>query len=223
MESERPEPDSLQLDELLQQTWLLAFAIRNGKLTIADEAIYQQCLDHIQQVQDTLLKKYNASDFFRDEIKFAQCVFIDEAVMNTPEVDSTVWYRKDPIQARLLHSIDGGEHFYERIKKLLHEPKPSPALLTCYYRMLLLGYRGKYHEEDDPERQSLVKQLRERLPPAESKINKPIFIRSTRPDIRFWRRSPWLMRGLALLFIAAITCGMSTHLHYLLGQWYTQG
>lgn len=209
-------------DLLMQDTWLLALAIRNGQSPVVDDALYQHCFDMIQQVQDKLAAT-GAPEYLTEEIKFAHCVFVDETIMTQPDTDVSTWWRRTPLQGHFLDHIHGGDLFYEHIKKLLREPSPSTALIACYYRMLLLGYRGKYRVEDHPERQALMNQLRERLPAPESKINNPVFIRSFRPDIRFWQRSPWIMRGVALLFIAAATCGASVHLHYLLGQWYTQG
>lgn len=210
------------IDTLLQDTWLLALAIRNNQQVTIDDDLYQRCLNRIEQVRDSLVAA-GAQNSVTEEITFAHCIFLDEAVMTQPDTDVSVWWKRTPLQGYFLDHIHGGDLFYEHIKKLLREPAPSPALVTCYYRMLLLGYRGKYRVEDHPERQALLNQLREWLPAPESKINNPVFIRRSRPDIRFWRRSPWLMQGLALLFIAAVTCGASVHLHHLLGQWYTQG
>ncbi|HGH4407763.1 TPA: type VI secretion system protein TssL, short form [Yersinia enterocolitica] len=210
------------IDTLMQDTWLLALAIRNGKPPAVDDGLYQHCLDMIQQVQDKLVSS-GASERLAEEIKFAHCVFVDEAIMTQPDTDISVWWNRTPLQGHFLDHLHGGDLFYEHIKMLLRESAPSLVLVACYYRMLLLGYRGKYRVEDHLERQALMTQLLERLPVPEKKINNPIFIRRVRPDIRFWRRSPWMMRGLALLFIAAVTCGASVHLHYLLGQWHTQG
>lgn len=209
------------IDTLMQDTWLLVLAIRNGKPPVVDDGLYQHCLGMIQQVQDKLVSS-GASDGLAEEIKFAHCVFVDEAIMSQPDTDVSTWWNRTPLQGHFLDHIHGGDLFYEHIKKLLREPIPSPVLVACYYRMLLLGYRGKYRVEDHPERQALMNLLRERLPTPESKINNPVFIRCSRPDIRFWRRSPWIMRGVTLLFIAAVTCGASVHLHYLLRQWYIQ-
>lgn len=209
-------------DTLMQDTWLLALAIRNAKPPVVDDALHQHCLGMIQQVQDKLVSS-GASDGLAEEIKFAHCVFVDEAIMSQPDTDVSTWLNRTPLQGHFLGNIHGGELFFEHIKKLLRESTPSLVLVACYYRMLLLGYRGKYRVEDHPERQALMNQLRERLSAPESKINNPVFIRRSRPDIYVWRRSPWIMRGVALLLIAAVIFGASAHLHYLLGQWHTQG
>lgn len=222
MHSSEDKVSAATVDTLMQDTWLLALAIRNGKPPVVDDALYQHCLDMIQQVQDKLTSM-GALDYLTEEIKFAHCVFVDEAIMSQPDTDVSTWWNRTPLQGHFLDHLHGGDLFYEHIKKLLREPAPSLVLVTCYYRMLLLGYRGKYRIEGHPERQALMNQLCECLPAPERKINNSVFIRRSRPDIRFWRRSPWIMRGVALLLIAAVTCGASVHLHYLLGQWYTRG
>ncbi len=211
------------IDIIFQDTWLLALAIRNIPGVVVDKALYQHCEKMVEQVQEKL-HSAGASNTFADEIKFAHCVFLDEAVMTQPDTDVSVWWAETPLQGRFLDNIHGGEYFYEHIKKLLREPAPSEAILTCYHRMLTLGYQGKYYRdggEENEERQSLLKQLREQLPVSKDKINHQIFVCNRRPDIRFWRRSPWVMQLLGLLAIVAVSCAMSTHLHYLLGQWYT--
>ena len=211
------------IDNIFQDTWLLALAIRNIPGVVVDKALYQYCVNIIEQVQEKL-RSSGASDIIADEIKFAHCVFLDEAVMTQPDTDVSFWWSETPLQGRFMDNLHGGDFFYEHIKKLLREPVPSEAVLSCYHRMLTLGYQGKYYRdggEANEERQSLLKQLRELLPVSKDKINNPIFVRNRRPDIRFWRRSPWVIQLLGLLVIVAVSCSMSTHLHYLLGQWYT--
>ncbi|ENV9331887.1 type VI secretion system protein TssL, short form [Klebsiella aerogenes] len=211
------------IDEIFQDTWLLALAIRNVPAVVVDQTLYKTCENMIEQVQKALFAA-GASEGLASEIKFAHCVFLDEAVMTQPDIDVSLWWKNTPLQGRYLGNLNGGEFFYEHIKNLLHEAVPSEAVVACYHRMLLLGYQGKFIREggeENEERQSMFKQLSALLPATKEKMNSPVFIRNFRPDIHFWRRFPWLMRGLGLLLIVAITCAMSAHLHYLLGQWFT--
>lgn len=211
------------IDNIFQDTWLLVLAIRNIPGVVVDKTLYQHCLKMIEDVQDKL-RKVDASEYLCDELKFAHCVFLDEAIMTQKDVDTSYWWHASPLQSRLLMDLRGGEKFYVHLNKLLREVTPSEAILTCYHRMLTLGYQGKYQldgGEANEERQSLLKQLNELLPATKGKINNPIFLRNHRPDIRFWRRSPWVMRSLGLLLIVAVTCAMSMHLNYMLGHWFT--
>lgn len=74
----------------MQDTWLLALTIRNNPPVTVDDALYQRCFEMIQQVQDKLAVA-GASDAFAEEIKFAQSVFIDEAVMTQSDTDVSTW------------------------------------------------------------------------------------------------------------------------------------
>ncbi len=211
------------IDNIFQDTWILALAIKNIPGVVVDKALYQHCVKMVERVQEKLYSA-GASDILADEIKFAHCVFLDEAVMTQPDTDVSVWWAETPLQGIFMEDLHGGEVFYENIKKLLRGSSPSEAVITCYHRMLMLGYRGKFIHDDgeqNEERQSLLKQLGELLPAVKGKINTPVFIRNRRQDIRFWRRSPWVMQLLGLLVIVAVSCAMSTHLYYLLGQWFT--
>ncbi|KGT91288.1 hypothetical protein NG99_16855 [Erwinia typographi] len=212
------------MDVIFQDTWLLALAIRNTPGVVVDKQLYQHCLKQIEQVQEKL-QQAGATEAVCEEIKFAHCVFLDEAVMTQKDVDVSFWWHESPIQSRLLMHLRGGEYFYEHIKKLLREPAPSVAIMACYHRMLTLGYQGKHIPdggEDNEERQSLLNQLRERLPGARDKADTPVFIRSHRPDIRLWRRRPWVLQLAGLLVTVAVSCAMSAHLHWLLRLWFTR-
>jgi type VI secretion system protein ImpK len=116
------------IDTIFQETWLLALAIRNIPGIVVDKALYQHCESMIEQVQKAL-NKAGAPSHLADEIMFAHCVFLDEAVMTQPDTDLAVWYSETPLQGRFLDSLHGGEYFYEHIKKLLREPAPSEAVL----------------------------------------------------------------------------------------------
>jgi type VI secretion system protein ImpK len=54
---------------------------------------------------------------------------------------------------------------YERIRQVLHEPAPVPAVLTCFHRVLLLGFRGRYQDPVSADREKLVAMLSERVAP----------------------------------------------------------
>lgn len=217
------EHPSAFMDVLLQDTWLLVLAIRNTSGVKVDKQLYQNCLRQIDLVQEKL-RKAGVTNDISGEIKFAHCVFLDEAVMTQKDIDVSFWWHESPLQSRLLMHLRGGEYFYEHIKTLLRAPSPSEAIMTCYHRMLVLGYQGKYRGDEgegNEERLSLMNQLQERLPDYRNKIDTPLFIRNHRPDIRFWQQRPWVIQLAGLLMIVAASCAMSVHLHYLLGQWFT--
>ncbi len=187
------------IDSILQDTWLLALAIRNGQPIAVDDALYQRCLDMIQQGQDELLAA-GAPEYLVTEITFAHCVFLDEAVLTQADTDLSVWYRRAPLQSELLGILNGGDRFYEHIKKLLYQPAPSEALVACYHRMLLLGYKGKYKTEDADERLTLLRQLETLLPEIQDTLNPgDIVVRTTGAESGLWRSPGIILTGLVLI------------------------
>lgn len=205
------------LDTLMQDTWLLALSVRNGQSITIDDALYQRCFSMVQQVQDKL-STAGAAASLREEIKFAHCVFLDELIMTIPDADISAWWKRTPLQGHFLGHLNGGEHFYERIKKLLREPATAEAAVSCYYRMLRFGYTGKYRTEDDEERQSLVQQLKALLPEQAVSPDSAVIIQRSKHKTSFWQRSPWLIRSSVLVAIIVATFMMNGHLQYLLGR-----
>ncbi|ALV93105.1 type IV secretion protein DotU [Pantoea rodasii] len=195
------------LDTLMQDTWLLALAVRNGQSITVDDALYQHCFSMVQQVQDKL-NTAGAPDSLCDEIKFAHCVFLDELIMTIPEADISAWWRRTPLQGHFLGHLNGGEHFYEHIKNLLREPAPSETLLVCYQRMLKFGYSGKYRVENDTERQSLLQQLEKRLPEVAQMDAHWDIVRCSGPAEMHWWRSPQMAFVSLLLLTAGLWGGL---------------
>ncbi|KEY56973.1 DotU/TssL family secretion system protein [Serratia sp. DD3] len=189
------------LDALLLDTWLLALTISHGQSVTVDQQLHRQCMERVQQVQDKLTAA-NAPASVIDEIRFAHCVFLDETIMNQPDTDVSVWLELTPLQGHFLGHTNGGDLFYQHIEALLQAPSPSVALVSCYHRMLLLGYKGKYHTEDHRERMSFIRQL-EKLLPQTTGTHDPnsIVISRGKREIPLWR-SPWLlMTALVLLTV----------------------
>lgn len=205
------------LDTLMQDTWLLALAIRNGQFITVDDALYQRCFSMIQQVQDQLITA-GAPGPLCDEIKFAHSVFLDELIMTIPEADISAWWRRTPLQGHFLGHLNGGEHFYERIKQLLREPAAEEAVVSCYYRMLRFGYTGKYRTEDDEERQALIQRLKALLPEKAASPDSAVIIQRSKHKTSVWQHSPWLIRCGVLVAIIVVTFIMNGHLQYLLGK-----
>jgi type VI secretion system protein ImpK len=143
-------------------------------------------------------------------------VFLDELIMTLPQTDISTWWKRTPLQGHFLGHLNGGEHFYERIKKRLREPAAAEAAVSCYYRMLHFGYAGKYRTEDIEERQSLMQQLKARLPKQIGSADSAIIIQRSKHKTFFWQRSPWLIRSGVLVAIIAATFIMNGHLQYLL-------
>ncbi len=67
------------------------------------------------------------------------------------------------LQEHFLGTLEAGEKLCERMRDVLRDPASHRAVLTCFHRVMLLGFLGEYHTLDDPERRALIKILSERV------------------------------------------------------------
>ena len=51
------------------------------------------------------------------------------------------------------------------MKQVLQEPAPAQAVLTCFHRVLLPGFRGRYQDPAAPERDQLISTLNGQVAP----------------------------------------------------------
>ncbi len=69
--------------------------------------------------------------------------------------------------------MDAGDTLCERMRDVLREPAPNPAVVTCFQRVMLLGFIGSFRSLHDPERLKLVNALGERVPPFSARLPLP--------------------------------------------------
>lgn len=93
-----------------------------------------------------------------EHITYAQCALLDETVLSRSGMDDgqAIWM-KDPLQSHFFNTLQAGELLYERMKQVLQEPAPAQAVLTCFHRVLLLGFRGRYQDPVAPGATSLFR------------------------------------------------------------------
>ncbi len=156
----RENAGQIHIDAVFQETWLLVLDISNGRSVIVDNALFKRCCQRVESARALLsaLPKHLV-----DELLFAQCALIDEAVKTMPGADVSVWYSQ-PLQSRFFDRIDAGEAIFERIRRLLRDPAPRPELIGMYQRLLLLGFRGEYRGGKWDECQEMMRQLEALLP-----------------------------------------------------------
>lgn len=68
------------------------------------------------------------------------------------------------VAGAFFNTLDAGSQLYEQMRTVLREPAPDSAVLTCFHRVLMLGFLGGYHSVAVPEREQLVSQLTARVP-----------------------------------------------------------
>ncbi|OMQ24519.1 type VI secretion system protein TssL, short form [Serratia oryzae] len=154
----------LSIDSLLYDTWLIVVELRRGVPAQQGAALYQRCLQQVSNTQSRLTEAgYSAESI--EHITYAQCALLDETVLGRRKQDEgyDTWIQT-PLQTHFFNTLQAGELLYERMRQVLHEPASDPAVLTCFYRVLRLGFEGVYHGQTQQQpREQLMKILSERV------------------------------------------------------------
>lgn len=61
--------------------------------------------------------------------------------------------------------MDAGDTLCDRMRDVLREPAPDHAVVTCFQRVMMLGFLGNFRSLNDPERQKLMNALNEYVAP----------------------------------------------------------
>lgn len=155
----------VDIDALLQDTWLQVISLRHGPLFQEGEGrvLWERCIADVERVQREL-KASELDEASCRHILTAQCALLDEAVKGRGvEDDACVQWYDIPLQGHFLGTMDAGDTLCDRMRDVLREPAPDNAVLTCFQRVMMLGFLGSYRSLSDPERQKLVSALNERV------------------------------------------------------------
>ncbi|MEQ2026280.1 type VI secretion system protein TssL, short form [Xenorhabdus szentirmaii] len=213
----------LDIDELMAETWLMVVQLRHGVPALQGEALYQHCQLQVEKVQEQLqIAGYGHESI--EHITYAQCALLDETVLGrqgeNQEQDSgyQVWM-KAPLQARFFNSLQAGEALYERIRSVLHQTAPDIAVLTCFHRVLQLGFQGQYGlQAIAPEqRTQTMAELSSRVPSFSAKPNGLLKRAKGRRGSR-WLRSLWFWSFIVVLVVAGLWWGGHHYLQSLLAE-----
>lgn len=110
------------------------------------------------------------------------------------------------------HTLQAGELLYERMREVLREPSPNMAVLTCFHRVLMLGFRGRYGENETPERQQLVAELSQRVKPLDVDQSAPLLVNAAASRRYRWLHSRWVHVAAAVVVLAAVWWGFHSYL-----------
>ncbi|MBU9824026.1 type VI secretion system protein TssL, short form [Rahnella perminowiae] len=204
------------IDEVFYPCWLMVSQLRNGQEINDGEALYRRACEWI----DTAHEKLSAAGFSEtscDHMLYTQCALLDESILNRQKKDSghTKWI-KDPLQARYFNTFNAGEEFWERIRKVLQEPAPDIAVLTCFYRALMLGFAGRYRDQGDERREDVVRKLSQLVPPFASAQETPIVSRSLR--LRSGRKTYWFSWVAGIVILIALWFVLNTQLTHMVSK-----
>lgn len=220
----------IDLDTLMADTWLTVAQLRHGAKAPDGQALYENCCAQIESVREALERAGYDSESIT-HISYAQCALLDEAVMNRrTEVSETeqphqalvdegakIW-RAAPLQARYFGSLRAGGALYDRIAEVLRQPSPVQAVLTCYQRVLALGFQGQFSLSGvgQTQREEVLATLNERVPPLETGVS--LVVQKTGKRRYNLLRSVWFWMVLAAVLTALVWAGGHWWLQDLLHQ-----
>ncbi|WP_152223632.1 type VI secretion system protein TssL, short form [Pseudomonas sp. SCB32] len=192
---------AVDIDALLQDSYLLVVELQQKASPKDGTELWKHCAAQVEHCRNSLIDA-GMSQRTINQICYAQCALLDETVMrNAPEQARSVWASK-PLQAHFFSRHQAGEQLYEDMHEVLVEPAPDERVLTCYQRVLMLGFLGRYRDETAPEREQLLAALSERVKPFAAVGKAPLLIHVGGGGWRHWLGLPWLhLAGAAVLLI----------------------
>jgi type VI secretion system protein ImpK len=218
-ERKRGTPASLDIDALLQNTWLQVISLRHGPIFQEGEgrALWERCIADVERVQREL-KAGGLDEASCQQILTAQCALLDEAVKGRGvDDDACVQWYNIPLLGHFLGTMDAGDTLCDRMWEVLREPAPDNAVLTCFHRVMMLGFLGNFRSANDPERQRLLNVLSEQVTPFSYSQTHPVLAESRAGQGMGGWLASWPVRiGLSIILVAALWWGLSQWLDQML-------
>ena len=125
-EPKRSTAAPIDIDALLQDTWLQVISLRHGP-TFQDgegRTLWERCIADVEHVQREL-KASELDEVSCQHILTAQCALLDEAVKGRGvEDDACVQWYDIPLQGHFLGTMDAGDTLCDRMRDVLREPAP---------------------------------------------------------------------------------------------------
>ncbi|MCP1446067.1 type VI secretion system protein ImpK [Pseudomonas sp. GGS8] len=156
----------VDIDSLLQVSYLLVIELRQGGSAQNSQVLWKFCSKQIEHVSQQL-KRAGLSQRSINYISHAQCALLDETVLSCAKGDAHAAWASEPLQAKFFGGHQAGEFLYEDMREVLREPAPDLQVLTAFHRVLMLGFRGRYANVNDPAREQLLAALSAQVEPLE--------------------------------------------------------
>ncbi|MEN4889905.1 type VI secretion system protein TssL, short form [Erwinia billingiae] len=218
----------VDIDQLMEDTWLTVTMLRQGAVTPDGYALYHNCCQQVESVRQALVDAGYDEASIR-HISYAQCALLDETVMSRrpkeaeagqeviPDEGQRAW-RTAPLQAKYFGSLHAGEAIWDRIAEVLHQPAPVEAVLVCYHRMLALGFQGLYSVKtvSQTQRDDALNALSERVPTLDPALS--LVIHRTGRRRYSLLRSVWFWTVFALVLTGLVWLGGHHWLQTLLSS-----
>lgn len=204
---------TVDIDALLQDSYLLVVELQQKAAPKDGEELWKHSVAQVEQCRNSLIDA-GVSQRAVNQICYAQCALLDETVLrNASEQAHAVWAAK-PLQAHFFSRHQAGEQLYEDMREALAEPAPDLRVLTCYHRVLMLGFLGRYRTETAPEREQLLAALNEHVEPFAAAGATPVLVSARGGSWHHWLSRPWLH----LTAAAVLLVGLWLVLHRVLGD-----
>lgn len=171
--------------------------------------LWERCIDDVRRVQREL-KASELDEANCQHILTAQCALLDEAVKGRGvEDDACIQWYDIPLQGNFLGTMDAGDTLCDRMRDVLREPAPDHAVVTCFQRVMMLGFLGSFRSLNDPERVKLLNALNEYVAPFSYSHPHPVLAEShAGRGMGGWLAS-WPVRiGLSAVVVAALWWGL---------------
>lgn len=180
----------VQIDALLQDSYLLVVELRQGASVEDADAVRTLCSRQIEQVRQQL-KSAGLSQRNIDYISHAHCALLDETVLGCAKGDAHTNWAGESLQAKFFGRHQAGDFVYEEMHEVLREPAPDVHVLTVFQRVLMLGFQGRYADLNHPERKQLLAALNAQVAPLELGQDVATHVQlGRRLSYQQWLRSP---------------------------------
>jgi len=142
---------------------------------------------------------------------------VDTTPEVTPDAAQKAW-RSAPLQTVYFGSLRAGGALYDRIAEVLRQPAPELAVLTCYQRVLALGFQGQYSLSGvgQSRRDEVITALNERVPTLEAGAS--LVVNKTGRRRYNLLRSVWFWIVVAVVLTGVVWLGGHLWLQDLLHQ-----
>ena len=199
------EPKKIIIDELLRDSILVVVELKAKAKIPSGHKLYEHCKEQIKNVRDALYNAQYKQDVI-DDISYALCALLDETVLlyqkDNPSDQGYDEWLGEPLQVIYFNTNNAGYDLFEKIRGRLKDEKKEEIVLSCFDRVLGLGFQGCYLGKAQMEREHLILALREALRESEPEQNHPIIEQAQ--DHRYWGRKTLLLSLTALSFICVI-------------------
>jgi type VI secretion system protein ImpK len=183
------------------------------------EEVHQQVRNQIENIQQEMRQHgYETTQILA--YSYGLCLFIDEAVMERPWGQASVWSH-EPLLSIFHGETFGGEKIFTVISRLMQEPKQYKDVLEFMYFILCLGLKGKYALAPKGEEtlNALIHQLhgiiRELRGPTPTTIGDPYTNVAPR-DFRMNRQWPWWSPLVISAIVMAVAYGIYSYRLHLI-------